>query len=242
MKPVSSRQQRTSMRALIDLLSSLPPVTLTAQLRSGAVGTQPYDLVIRVNPGGGLVISTRISYASAGQVFGGDANFGATGGDLRPAQLGPGRWEVTVRRRGITNAGYVSLAKSFTVQVSADAGPADPPPPTRPRISVRKDGPVDAVMFTITGSGFLPGQPDSPSGIAIRAVDGVTLQEYPQVFTASDTTGAIERTWGPLNTLLTQRNAGGFALIHFSATDSRRDPTSVPANQPLWSNTVDIPL
>jgi hypothetical protein len=240
-KPVSSRQQRTSMRALIDLLSSLPPVTLTAQLRSGSVGTEPYELVIRVSPSDGLVISTRISYASAGEVLGGDVNFGATGGDLRPTQLGPGRWEVTVRRCGISNAGYVSLAKSFTVQVAGDAGPADPPP-IRPRISVRKGGPVDAVMFTITGSGFLPNQTDSPSGIAIRAVDGVTLQEYPQVFTGSDATGAIEQTWGPLNTLLMQRNAVGLALIHFSATDSRRDPTSVPANQPLWSNTVDIPL
>ncbi|MEZ0071190.1 hypothetical protein [Planotetraspora sp. GP83] len=154
-KPVSSRQQRTSMRALIELLGSLPPVTLTAQLRSPAMGTEPYAPVIRVSPSDGLVISTRISYASAGQVFGGDVNFGATGGDLRPAQLGPGRWEVTVRRCGISSAGYVSLAKSFTVRVAVDASPADPPP-TRPRISVRKGGPVDAVMFTITGSATPP--------------------------------------------------------------------------------------
>ncbi|MFF4196880.1 hypothetical protein [Nonomuraea sp. NPDC001831] len=133
------------------------------------------------------------------------------------------------------------MEKSFNVQVTGAAGPADPPP-ARPRIQVQQDGPIDAVTFTITGSGFLPDQPDSPSGIAIRAVDGVTLQEYPQVFTGSNATGAIERTWGPLNTLLLPRNAAGSALIHFSATDSRRDPTSVPANQPLWSNTVTIPL
>ncbi|MEU6722344.1 hypothetical protein ABZ917_01375 [Nonomuraea wenchangensis] len=243
-KSVSSRQQRTSMRALIGLLSNLPPVTLTAQLRSGTAGTEPYELVIRVNPSDGATISTRIFYALAGQVFGGDVNHGATGGDLRPTQLGPGRWEVTVRRCGISNTGYVILTQSFTIQV-ARAGPAKPPPTpplTRPRIEVRKDGPADAVVFTITGSNFLPDQPNSPSGIAIRAVDGVTLQEYPQVFAGSNAIGAIERRWGPLNTLLLPRNAAGLALIHFSATDSRRDPTGVPGNQPFWSNTVTIPL
>ena len=80
-------------------------------------------------------------------------------------------------------------------------------------------------MFTITGSGFLPNQPDGPSGIAIRAVDNAS--GACEVFAGSDETRAIERTWGPLNTLLLQRNAAGLALIHFSATDSRRDPASV---------------
>ena len=47
-KPVSSSgQQRTSM-ALINLLSSRSPNE--AQLRSAAVGTEPYEPVIRISP------------------------------------------------------------------------------------------------------------------------------------------------------------------------------------------------
>lgn len=239
--PVSSREQRTSMRGLIDLLARLPPITLTAELLSGARGTEPYTLAVRVNSSDGLVISTRLYYTSGGQTYVGGVIHGAAGGEIQ-TQLSPGRWQVTVRRSGIANTGYVRLEKSFTVDVNARGGPPPVQPEVvRPIIEVQPSGSADGVTFTIKGSGFLADQPTSPDGIAVRAVDGVTLQQYHRVFTGSNSRGEIEVVWGTLNPALLARNALGQALIHFSATDSRRDPTS-PAGDFLWSNTVTIYL
>jgi hypothetical protein len=43
-----------------------------------------------------------------------------------------------------------------------------------------------------------------------------------------------------IHTRLLARNSLGLATVHVSATDSRRDPNSVPANEPLWSNVVSF--
>lgn len=95
------------------------------------------------------------------------------------------------------------------------------------------------MRFTITGTGFLPDQPADQTGITIRVVDGVS-QEWKMIYTSSDGTGAVNTTLEALNITKLQRDAANVARLHFSGTDKRKDPNSVPANEPLWSNTVTL--
>jgi hypothetical protein len=103
---------------------------------------------------------------------------------------------------------------------------------------VEQSGPSDAVRFVVNGTGFLPNQPPGPDGITVRVVDGVNLQDWVMLFIGSDASGRIHLETNPLDTRLLVRNSMGQAKVNFSATDKRRDPNSVPANEPLWSNVV----
>jgi len=239
--PVSTAQQRASMRAMIALLPTLPPISLGAQLLN-AGGREPYAPVVRVTSSPGLVISTRIHFIESGREFPPSQNFGAAGGDFSPTQLAPGQWEIVVRRAGISNAGYTRLSKSFrtTVTRAEESAPPTPPPQTRPNISVARNGPADAVIFVVTGTQFLPNQPAGPRGITVRVVDGVNFQDWVMLFTGSDSGGGIRLETNPLDTRLLARNSLGLATVHISATDERRDPNSVPANEPLWSNVTSF--
>jgi hypothetical protein len=237
--PVSTAQQRASMRAMIALLQTLPPVSLEAQLLNPG-GREPYAPVIRVTSNPGLVISTRIHFIESGREFGASQNFGAAGGDFSPTQLGPGQWEIVVRRAGISNTGYTRLSKSFRTTVTQVEHPTPPPPQTPPSISVERSGPANAVRFVVTGTGFLPNQPSSPDGISVRVVDGVSFQDWVMLFTGSDSGGRIRLETNPLDTRLLARNSLGVAAVSFSAADKRRDPNSVPANEPLWSNVISF--
>ena len=105
---------------------------------------------------------------------------------------------------------------------------------------VEHSGPANAVRFVVNGTGFLPDQPSTRDGITVRAVDGVSLQDWVMLFTSSDHDGRIHLETNPLDTRLLPRNSVGQAKVSFSATDKRRDPSSVPANEPLWSNTVSF--
>jgi len=113
-----------------------------------------------------------------------------------------------------------------------------PSPQLRPHIDVQQSGPLTATKYTITGTGFLPSLSSSPQTIQIRGVDGVNLQDRVTLQTNSDSAGKISVTTGAIDTTLLQRNSFGQAIVNFSAADSRTDPASTPANQPLWSNTV----
>jgi hypothetical protein len=238
--PVCTAQQRASMRAMIALLRTLPPVGLEAQLLNPG-GREPYDPVIRVTSSPGLVISTRIHFIESGrELVAPSQNFGAAGGDFHWMTLGPGQWEIVVRRAGISNTGYTRLSKSFRATVTRAEQPQPIPPQTRPSISVTSSGPADAVKFVVTGSGFLANQPATREGITVRAVDGVNPQAWIMLFTGSDSSGQIRLETGPMDTRLLPRNSLGQAKVHFSATDKRRDPHSVPANEPLWSNVVSF--
>ncbi len=232
--PVSTPQQRASMKAMIALLRTLPPIALEAQLLNPG-GKEPYTPVVRVNSSPGLVISTRFHFIESGREFAPSQNFGAAGGDFSPTQLPPGQWEIVVRRNGISSAGYTRLSKAFRTTVTRDE---PPPPPTRPSIQVVHSGPAHAVVFVVTGTGFLPDQPASRDGITVRAVDGVNLQDWQMLYTGSDHNGTIRLETGPLDTRLLQRNALHQAKVSFSATDKRKDPNSIPANEPLWSNVI----
>ena len=108
------------------------------------------------------------------------------------------------------------------------------------QIELKQSGPLNAVKYAITGSGFLPSQPQSSQGITVRAVDGVNLQDWVMNYTGSDAGGKISLSLGPLDTNTLPRNAARQAIVNFSASDKCRDPSSVPANEPLWSNTVTI--
>jgi hypothetical protein len=167
-------------------------------------------------------------------------NLGAAARDFGVLQLSRGQWDVEVRRSGIGSGGYVRLSKTFRATVSAPAAPPPPPPPrpVPPVMTVSHSGPLNAVVFNVSGTGFLASQPAGPQGITVRFVDGVDVQSWVMLFTGSDANGAVRLTTGPLDATVLRRNAFGQALVHVSATDSRRDPTSVPANEPLWSNTV----
>jgi hypothetical protein len=238
--PVSTAQQRSSMRAMIDIVQILPPIGLEAQLLNPG-GRESYTPIIRVTSSSGLVISTRIHFIQSGREFAPSQNFGAAGGDFSPTSLGPGQWEIVVRRAGISNTGYTRLSKSFSTTVTRDEPPPAPPPQTRPSILVERNGPISAVRFTVTGTKFLPNRPSTSQGITVRAVDAVSLQDWVMLFTGSDSSGSmIPLTTSPLDTRLLARNSAGLATISFSATDKRRDPSSVPANEPLWSNVISF--
>lgn len=237
--PVSTAQQRASMRAMIALVRTLPPISLEAQLLNPG-GQEPYAPVIRVNTSPGLVTSTRFHYIESGREFAPSRNFGAAGGDFSPTTLSPGQWEIVVRRAGISNTGYTRLSKSFRATVTRGEHPAPPTPQIPPNISVTHSGPANAVKFVVIGTGFLPNQPAGPNGITVRAVNGVDLQNWIMLFTSSDSDGKIRLETNPLDTRLLPRNALGLAMVHFSATDKRKDPHSVPANEPLWSNVVSF--
>jgi hypothetical protein len=223
---------------MIALVRTLPPVGLEAQLLNPG-GREPYVPVIRVSSSPGLVISTRIRYIESGREFAPSQNFGAAGGDFSPTTLGPGQWEIVVRRAGISSTGYTRLSRSFRTTVTHNE-PPPPPPQARPSISVQRSGPADAVRFVVIGTGFLPNQLPGPDGITVRVVDGVNLQDWVMLFTGSDSGGEIRLETNPLDTRLLARNSLGLATVSISATDKRRDPNSVPANEPLWSNVISI--
>jgi hypothetical protein len=242
---VSGPTQRSSMRRISERLDTLVPIEFDAALLNPS-GPEPHKPVFRVKGTAGLVISTRIFFSQAGQLFAVSTNYGAAGGDFSHEQLGPGAWEVEVRRTGIGRGGHVRLSKSFRATVSAIQPPPPPllPPqrPVAPVIEATASGPLTAAVFTVTGTGFLASQPAGPDGITVRLVDGVNLQDWAMFFTRSDGDRKIHLVTDPLDTTLLKRNALGQAFVHVSATDSRRDPTSSPANEPLWSNTITFPF
>jgi hypothetical protein len=243
--PITTIEQQRSLRGLCGLVETLNvgPLTLDAALRSPRQAIEPYNLEVTIGPTQGVVLSTRIHLFQSGVERWGGPNYGPASGDFTPTGLAPGEWDVVVRRSGLENTGYRRLEKSLgRVTVTRYVPPPAPPPPspapTAPHIDVQESGPAEAKRYVVTGTGFLPNQPSGFQGIAVRAVDGVQNQNWVLLYTGSDASGKISLTTGELDTTLLPRNAAGQAIVHFSAADKRTNPSSVPANQPLWSNTV----
>ena len=237
--PIGTAEQRNSMQGIDGLLRTLSPISLQVELLTPG-GVEPYELMVRLAPSSGLVISTYVSYQQSGQVLYRSQNFGNAGGDFRLRQLAAGQYDVIVQRAGIASDGYRKLQQPFSVTVTRESSEPPPPPPPspKPHIDVAQSGPANAVKFVVTGDRFLPDQPDGAQGITVRGVDGVNPQNWVMVFTRSGKDGSIALTLGPLDTGTLSRNALGQAIVNFSAADKRKDPDSVPANEPLWSNTV----
>jgi len=238
--------QRASMRGVSQLLDTLAPITLQASLKTPG-GTEPIEVVVALTPSPGLILSTRITFVRAdGAVFGGDKNFGNAGGDQDLGGLGPGTYHVVVKRAGIASDGYKVLQQSFSIQVNAAPSPPaphTPPAQVPPHIAVSWSGTATAVTLHVTGTGFLPNQPANNNGITIRVVDAMNpLQGFaPPIFVKSDAAGAIDATLNAFDsTQLAVNPISGKTGVAVSATDSRKNPNSIPSNEPLWSNTVTI--
>ena len=233
-----------SMQEAIRQLETLPPIELEANVIGSTQGTEPFVAGVRIGSSPGVIISTRIFYETGGMLLSSSENVGAAGGDV-DAQLSPGAWTATVRRTGIGATGYKNLQKTFHFLVRRQPEPPAPhvPTPTRPTIQAthRREG--DNAIITVTGQGFLANQPRSPQGITIRVVDKADFSSrLPDQYTGSDEAGAmIRREIDPFDIRLVIQNPfDNKRRVVVSATDSRKDPNSVPANGPLWSVGVEI--
>lgn len=237
--------QRASMRGVSQLLDKMVPITLQANLKTSG-GTKPYDVVVTLTPSPGLILSTRITYVCAdGVVFYVEKDFGNSVGDKDLGGLGPGTYHVVVKRAGIANDGYKVLQQSFPIQANAAPPPPapHPPAPLLPHIAASSSGAATAVTLHVTGIGFLPNQPANNNGITIRVVDAVNpLQGLaPPIFVKSDAAGSIDATLNAFDsTQLAVNPISGKTAVAVSATDSRKNPNSVPSSEPLWSNTVTL--
>lgn len=145
-------------------------------------------------------------------------------------QLGQGAWRLIVHRDGASAAGFVQLAKSFEVRVTAAPVPTPPPAPPQPRpvlvppmITAAVEPSATGVMIRVTGTGFLPNRPPNAVGIVIRVADTVQFQDAGGSFTRSDGTGAINALIGPVLVGHLRRNALDQAAVAVAATDSRDD-------------------
>ena len=234
-----------SFQEAIQQLEGLPPIKLDAAVVGSSEGYEPFAPLIRIGQSPGLVLFTRIYYESGGRLFSVSDNVRGGGGDIGGLTLGPGLWKLTVRRSGISTTGYEKLERSLNLRTLQRQAPVNPPQEnnTRPTIAVTPKVENEQVTFTITGYGFLHDQPGNWQGIAIRIVDGTAPLENrsPYLYTSSNGAGNIGLNIGPIefwrisvNPLSQKRE------VRISATDKRTDPHSVPANEPLWSNTVAI--
>lgn len=244
METVLAVEDRRSLAMMLRTLATLPPISLEAELGS-ASGEAPFEPEISVSPQPGLVVWTRVFPFENGTPRQESANFFGRGGRLPGlGQLGAGPWTLIVRREGVSAAGFVRLEKAFDVRVTAPPVPRPPRPSpvVPPTITAVVEPSGGTVMIRVKGTGFLPDRPSNATGIVIRLVDTVRVQDAGGSPTSSDGAGAINALVGPVSVGNLQRNAFGQAAVAVSATDSRTNPSSVPANQPLWSNTVTIPF
>jgi hypothetical protein len=101
-----------------------------------------------------------------------------------------------------------------------------PPEPTKPQITVRSEGVGGAAVFIIEGVGFKPNAPSRT--VTVRVVDdALATRNFQQ---SVDANGRL---------VMRQSIACISGLgLHFSATDSRPDPSDLTGV--MWSNTVNI--
>lgn len=214
---VTKRERPASMRAIIQALQSLTPITLEAQIVGSRSGEEPFEPIIRLNASGGITWHTNIEYNATSA----SDDLSSAGGDFTPTQLGPGNYQFVVRRSGISNTGFVSLSKTLdTITVSARPQPTPPPPPiVKPFIAVQSKGDGS---FVVSGLNFLPNVP-----IYILVGDGTFRN--PLVFT--DTSNPE----GKLVGFPTGKICQGSGQLFFEANDGRLNPSD---HSTLMSNTV----
>jgi hypothetical protein len=216
---VTHRDRPASMRAIIQALQNLTPITLEAQIVGSRSGEEPFEPVIRLNASGGIPWFTTIEYSVDGKVTSYDVS--SSGGDFTPTQLGPGNWQIVVSRSGISNTGFVSVNKTLDT-ITVPAGPIPPvvkesPPP--PFISVQSNGDGS---FKVSGSGFVP------KNATVNILVGDGTFRNPLTFVVSATDGAFKDF--PTGKIC-QRQGD----IFFEASDGRIDHGSQ-----VFSNTVKI--
>lgn len=225
---VTRRQRPASMRAIIQTLQNLTPITLEAQIVGSRSGEEPFKLVIRLNESRGITWHTYIEprLVDSNKIQFLNHDYGSSGGDFSATQLGPGNWQITVKRAGISNTGFISLSKTLdTITVSAKPiapppQPLPPPPQPKPTISVQSNGDGS---FKVSGSGFVP----TNATVNILVGDG-TLNQSPLNFIVSAVDGAFKD-------FPTGKICQRPGQLFFEASDGRIDRGSQ-----IFSNTVTI--
>jgi hypothetical protein len=211
------------MRAVIQALQNLTPITLEAEILGSRSGEEPFEVVVRLNASGGITWFTNISISSSGKVIRGFDDPSIPGGDFAPTQLGPGEYQLVATRAGIANSGFVSLSESLgTISVSAPPPPPTPPPPpvTPPSISVQSNGDGS---FKVSGFGFVP----ENAVVNILVGDG-TLNQEPLNLTVQASDGNFKDF--PTGHICQQQGD-----LFFEASDGRIDK-----GVQVFSNTVKI--
>jgi hypothetical protein len=217
---VTRRAKPASMRAIIQMLQNLTPITLEAQIVGSRSGEEPFKPVIHLNASGGITWHTNIQFNATSV----SDDLSNAGGDFTPTQLGPGSYQFVVKRSGISNTGFVSLSKTLdTITVSARPQPPPPdphpPPLVKPFIAVQSKGDGS---FVVSGSNFLPN-----TSVFILVGDGTFRN--PLVFT--DTSNPE----GKLVGFPTGKICQGPGQLFFEANDGRLNPSD---RSTLMSNTV----
>jgi hypothetical protein len=177
MVPVLTVTERTSMRAMIHRLPSLPPISL--DIDTGSLqGEDPFTPQIHAHSSDGVILETTFDVfpVAVHGLF--PKNSGSSAADT-PSTTGPGSFTYVVTRVGIPGTGITTLTKSFNVIVTPKPAPPPPPPPPppAPTISVQQSAKTDG-GFVVSGTGFLGNHP-----VNILVGDG-TLQQ-PVVFTVT---------------------------------------------------------
>lgn len=215
-----------SLRAVIQALQNLTPITLEAEIIDlGDEFDEGHAMpVMRLNASGGIHWWTVIDYYVGGTAYlPTDLGKSGDGGDFRLTQLGPNNWQIVVSRSGISNTGFVSLSKTFTVIVPPKPKPRPEPPPQilspNPSISVQSNGDGS---FKVSGSGFVP------KNATVNILVGDGTFRNPLVFSVSASDGAFRD-------FPTGKICQAAGNLFFSASDGRLDQGSQ-----IFSNTVTL--
>ncbi len=216
--PILSGNDRTSMRAMIRALESLPQITLEADAENTS-GEVPLMTTITIHPSPGVIHSTTGIVTQNGRVVGGPMAEPNQETTTAFDAVVPGQYIFNVTRIGVSNIGLTTLQKNFNI----DARP-HVIPPTPPTISVSSTGAGTGSNFAVTGSGFLPNV-----NVRIRVVDDAFHEhDFNQ---STDAQGKLNARFSlPCNSGLT---------LHFSATDGRANPSDLTGV--LFSNTFNLP-
>ncbi|WP_324672162.1 hypothetical protein [Hymenobacter sp. GOD-10R] len=211
---VTKRGEPISMRAVIQRLQSLPPITLEAQPETTS-GEVPLSVAVHVQPSVGVVLETRANVLRPnGEVV---ATWTWSGSDYAAYNFAvPGSYFFNITRTGIISTGRTQLTKSFPISARAKVVP--PPQPSKPVISVKSNGDGS---FVVSGSGF-----SASATVHIRIVDA-TLNTF-WVNQTATAQGTLEYPTGKIC-----QRAG---QVFFSANDGRSD--SHDSTGTLWSNTA----
>lgn len=220
-----------SLRAAIRALQNLPAITLEANLVSGTTGEEPYELVINLSSGDGIIWHTTVLYKVNDKVLDSD-ELGSAGGSLHPTQLGPGVWDIAVERAGIGSTGMTVLTKFLgrvEVRKRQVPEPPKPPPPqpVPPEIAVKSKGDGS---FVVSGKRFVG---NAVVNIHVVRTDH-PLDPGARALLTATALASGELAEFPTGNLCAQLPPGD--RLSFSANDGRLDQS----NHDLTSNTVTI--
>jgi len=217
--PLLSSSERTSMKAMIRGLQSLPPISLEVEVIGDKNGEVPFAPVFRVHPSSGVILETSMVLFGNGDQPEESTKVGNSG-DFSPFTL-----NVTdlirliyIIRTGITNKGITRIEKFFHVEATPKPKPP-PPSPAKPIISVQSNGDGS---FQVSGSGFIP----KNATVSIFVGDGTFRN--PLVFSVSASDGIFRD-------FPTGKICQAVGNLFFSASDGRLDQGSQ-----IFSNTVTL--